>query len=190
MENSSITSALFPNYEIFVKPDLYDITNRQYSEYKRMSEFIQWARRNPVLAAEELLGVEFLDYQKYVFMNSWNTPNVVWCMSRNAGKSILGAIFIMMKTLLIPNHKSYILCGVGSQSIEMFTKIEKLTNNEIPSFKSLTDIFKGEIVKSNGNSKGFVHNPASYRFADYGASEVFTLNGAYDNNRSKLIIRH
>lgn len=181
----SETSLLLPNYEIFVKPDLYDITNRQYEEQKELANFVQWARRNPVLAAEELLGIEFLDYQKYVFMMSWNTPNVVWCMCRNAGKSILGAIFIMMKTLLIPNHKTYILCGVGSQSIEMFTKIEKLTNNEIPSFKSLTDVFRGEIVKSNGNSKGFVHNPASYRFATYSDSEVFTLNGAYDNNRSK-----
>lgn len=91
----------------------------------------------------------------------------------------------MMKTLLIPNHKTYILCGVGSQSIETFTKIEKIVNNEIPSFRTLTDVYKGEIVRNNGNSKGFVHNPSSYRFATYSASEVFTLNGQYDNNRSK-----
>lgn len=82
------------NYEIFVKPDLYEITNKQYEEQKQLAEFLSWARRNPVLAAEELLGIEFLDYQKYVFMMSWNTPNVVWCMSRNAGRVLPGYIEI------------------------------------------------------------------------------------------------
>ena len=34
------------------------------------------------------MGIEFLDYQKYVFMNSWITPYVVWCMSRASGKAL------------------------------------------------------------------------------------------------------
>lgn len=99
--------------------------------------------------------------------------------------SMLGSIFIMTKTLLIPNHKSYILCGVGSQSTELFTKIEKFVMRQIPSFLDLTDIYQGEVVKSASNTNGFVHNPASYHFALYNGSEVFTLNGNFDHNRSK-----
>ena len=173
------------NYTFFVKPNNYDTTNRQLEEHKKYTEFINWGRRNPILFSEEVFGIEFLDYQKYIFMMSWDTPYVCWCMSRNGGKSILGAVFIMTKTLLIPNHTSYILCGVGSQSIEMFTKIEMLSMRAISSFKSLTDVFSNEVVKSQANTNGFVHNPASYRFNLYNNSKVFTLNGAFDNNRSK-----
>lgn len=181
-----ITSDKFnEEYHFFIKPNSYDMTTRRLEERKKYADFVQWGRRNPVQFAEEIFGVEFLDYQRYVFASSWNTPYVVWCMGRNSGKSILGAIFIMTKTLLVPNHTSYILCGVGSQSIELFTKIEKFTKGEIDSFDQLTDIFQGELVKSQANSDGFTHNPASYKFHLYNGSSVFTLNGAFDNNRSK-----
>lgn len=173
------------DYRIFRDPNPLGLTNRQLQEYSKWTEFVNWGRRNPVLFAEQIFGVRFMDYQRYVFMMSWNTPYVVWCCSRGSGKSILGSIFIMTKTLLIPNHISYILCGVGSQSIELFTKIEKFVMRQIPSFPKLTDIYQGELVKSIANTNGFVHNPASYHFSTYNGSQVFTLNGAFDNNRSK-----
>lgn len=175
------------DYQIYEKENLYDISNRMKEQYHQWSEFIQWGRRNPVLFAERIFGVEFMDYQRYVFMMSWNTPYVVWCCSRGSGKSILGSIFIMTKTLLIPNHTTYILCGVGSQSIELFTKIEKFVYNQIPSFRTLTDVYQGELVKNASNNNGFIHNPASYKFEVFNNSQVFTLNGAFDNNRSKYI---
>lgn len=171
------------NYTYFVKPNDYDMSVRKLEMYKETAELIQWGRRNPVAFAEHIFGVRLLDYQKYVFMESWSKPYVVWCMGRSSGKSILGAIFLMTKSLLIPQHKSYILCGVGSQSIEMFTKIEQLTKREIASFRGFTDIFYNEIVKGH-NSDGFIHNPASYTTKLYHASQMFTLNGAFDNNRS------
>ena len=173
------------NYSFFVKPTDYEITTRRLEEYKKTAEFIQWGRRNPCTFAEQIFGISFMDYQKYVFMMTWNTPFVVWCMGRNSGKSILGAIYLMTRSLLIPNFNAYILCGVGSQSIEMFSKIEKITYNAIPSFKTLTDVFAGEVVKNQSNTNGFTHNPASYQFHLYNNSAVYTLNGNYDNNRSK-----
>lgn len=173
------------NYSFFVKPNEYEITNRRLEEHKRTAEFIQWGRRNPCIFAEEIFGISFMDYQKYVFMMTWNTPYVVWCMGRNSGKSILGAIYLMTRSLLVPYFNAYILCGVGSQSIELFSKIEKLTFNALPSFKTLTDVFAGEVTKNAANSNGFTHNPASYQFHLYNQSAVYTLNGAYDNNRSK-----
>ena len=173
------------DYNVQINHDHKDMTTRMYEQYEAWSEFIQWGRRNPVLFAEQIFGVEFMDYQRYVFMMSWNTPYVVWCCSRSSGKSILGSIFIMTKTLLIPKHTTYILCGVGSQSIELFSKIEKFVYNQIPSFKTLTDIYQSEVVKNAATGNGFVHNPASYHFGTFNDSQVFTLNGNYDGNRSK-----
>ena len=165
-------------------PAKLKLSSRQLDEFERWTKFVQWGRKNPVLFAEQVFGLEFMDYQRYVFMMSWNTPYVVWRCSRSAGKSILGSIFIMTKSLLIPNHTSYILCGVGSQSVELFTKIEKFVMRQIPSFATLTDVYQGEVVKSAANGNGFVHNPSSYHFSLYNNSEVFTLNGNFDNNRS------
>lgn len=175
-----------PNdYTFFKNPGDYPFTSRQYDQFKYWSDFIQWGRKNPVLFAEELFHIQFMDYQRYVFMMSWNTPYVVWCCSRGSGKSLLGAIFIMTKTLLIPNHTSYIICNVGSQAIELFTKIEKFVYNQIPSFLNLTDVYQGELVKNAAAGNGFVHNPASYKFSLYNGSSVNTLNGSFDNNRSR-----
>lgn len=173
------------NYEFFDAKLNYGLTQKQLEEQKRTAEFIQWGRRNPVLFAEQIFGISLMDYQKYVFMNTWNAQFIVWCMGRNSGKSILGAIYLMTRTLLVDNFSAYILCGVGSQSIELFSKIEKLTFNAIPSFKTLTDVFQGEVVKNQANSNGFTHNPSSYQFHLYNNSACYTLNGAYDNNRSK-----
>ena len=173
------------DYQFFSKPMDYGMTYRQLDDKKLTAEFIQWGRRNPDKFAEEIFGISFMDYQRYVFLNTWNAQFVVWAMSRNAGKSILGAVYLMTRALLVPNFQAYILCGVGSQSIEMFQKIEKLTFNAIPSFKTLTDVFQGEVVKNQANSNGFIHDPSSYRFQLYNNSKVNSLNGSYDNNRSK-----
>lgn len=99
--------------------------------------------------------------------------------------SLLASLFIMAKMLLVPNFKSYILAGVGSQSIEMFNKMEQFAMKNIASFTNLNDIFQSNVVKSQSNSTGWVHNPASYTVRTYGGSQCFTLNGAFDNNRSK-----
>lgn len=185
METHNPTSELLPDYNIFVKPDLYNLTNKQYTEQTDLAEFIQWGRRNPVLFAEEIFGVEFLDYQKYIFMSTWVSEQAVWCMSRNGGKSILGAIYMMTRAMLVPNCAIYIAANVGAQSIDTFLKIEKLTKNAIPSFKSLTDIFGSEIVKSQAKSDGFVRDPSSYHFRLYNGSSVNTLNGNIGNLRGK-----
>lgn len=98
--------------------------------------------------------------------------------------SLLAALFIMAKMLLIPGFKAYILAGVGSQSIELFTKMEQFAMKNIASFTNLNDVFQSNVVKSQANSTGWVHNPASYTVRTYGGSQCFTLNGAFDNNRS------
>ena len=170
---------------IFVKPNLYDMTTKKYREKLDLAEFLQWGRRNPSRFIEEVFNVQLMDYQRYLIDSSWNKPFVAWAMSRNGGKSVLAALFIMAKMLLIPGFKAYILAGVGSQSIELFTKMEQFAMKNISSFTNLNDVFQSNVVKSQANSSGWVHNPASYTVRTYGGSQCFTLNGAFDNNRSK-----
>ena len=176
---------IFGEGGIFVRPNLYNMTTKRYREKLDLAEFLQWGRRNPSRFIEEVFNVQLMDYQRYLIDSSWNKPFVVWAMSRNGGKSLLAALFIMAKMLLIPGFKAYILAGVGSQSIELFTKMEQFAMKNISSFTNLNDVFQSNVVKSQANSTGWVHNPASYTVRTYGGSQVFTLNGAFDNNRSK-----
>lgn len=169
----------------FQRPNLYNMTTKKYNEKVELSEFLQWGRRNPSRFTEEIMNVQLMDYQRYLFDSSWTTPFCVWAMSRNGGKSIVASLFTMDKMLLIPNFKAYILAGVGSQSIEMFLKMEAFALKNISSFTNLNDIFQSNVVKSQANSNGWIHNPASYTVKTYGSSQVYTLNGAFDNNRSK-----
>ena len=97
----------------------------------------------------------------------------------------LGAPFIMAKSMLIPNFQTYILAGVGSQSQEMFMKIEKIAKKEIASFTGLTDVFLNETVKSVANKDGFTHDPSSFKYRLYNGSATHSLNGDVDNLRSK-----
>ena len=173
---------------IFVKPNLYDMTTKKYREKMDLAEFLQWGRRNPSRFIEEVFNVQLMDYQRYLIDSSWNKPFVVWAMSRSGGKSLLAALFIMAKMLLIPGFKAYILAAVGSQSIELFNKMEQFAMKNISSFTNLNDIFQSNVVKSQANSTGWVHNPASYTVRTYGGSQCFTLNGAFDNNRSEILI--
>lgn len=172
------------NFTFFKKPTYYDMSELKLEGLKKFSEIIQWGRRNPVKFCERFYGIEFLDYQKYVFMMSWITPNVVWCMSRNAGKTTLGSPFLMAKTMLIPKFEAYILSSTGSQSIGMMKKIESIAKKEIASFTGLTDVFLNELVKS-ANSEGFRHDPASYSFKLYSGSSLATVNSNFDGSRGR-----
>ena len=172
------------NFTFFKKPTYYDMSELKLEGLKKFSEIIQWGRRNPIKFCERFYGIEFLDYQKYVFMMSWITPNVVWCMSRNAGKTTLGSPFLMAKTMLIPKFEAYILSSTGSQSIGMMKKIESISKKEIASFTGLTDVFLNELVKS-ANSEGFRHDPASYSFKLYSGSSLATVNSNFDGSRGR-----
>ena len=173
------------NFTYFVKPTYYDMSNLRLEGLKKTAQIVQWGRRNPVKFCERFMGIEFLDYQKYVFMESWITPYVVWCMSRSSGKTTLGSPFLMAKTLLLPYFEGYILSGTGAQSIGMMKKIEAITKKEIASFTGLTDVFMNELVKSQANSNGFSHNPNSWSYKLYSGSTIATVNSNFDASRGK-----
>lgn len=166
---------------------------RVLSERKRKiceldAESIAFYRRNPCIACEELLGIKLIDSQKYILQESWNKPHVLWCCSRNYGKSFLGAVFMILKAVLYENQAIYIVSSVGDQSKETFTKIEEIVlriGKTAASIGSLKDIVEKETVKSSNNKDGFAHPQSGYHVSFFNGSEISTLNGAPNNNRSR-----
>jgi hypothetical protein len=152
------------------------------------AKMIAYYRRNPCIACEDLLGIRLFDAQKYVLQNSWNASHSLWCCSRNFGKSFLGAVYIILRAILFENQGIYIVSSVGSQSKELFAKIEEIVLNigkTAASIRSLKDLVQNETVKRGTNKTGFSHNPTGYCVEFYNGSEIFTLNSNPDNNRSK-----
>lgn len=171
----------------------YKKVKRLLSDRKRRiceldAESIAYYRRNPCIACEDLLGIRLIDSQKYILQESWNKPHVLWCCSRNFGKSFLGAVFMILKCILYENQAIYIVSSVGNQSKETFSKIEEIVlriGKTAASIDSLQDIVEKETVKSTNNKTGFQHNPEGFHVSFYNGSEIFTLNGKPDNNRSR-----
>lgn len=167
--------------------------NKLMSERKRKiceldAESIAFYRRNPCIACEDLLGIKLIDSQKYILQQSWNKPHVLWCCSRNFGKSFLGAILMVLKAILYENQAIYIVSSVGDQSKETFTKIEEIVlriGKTSASIRSLKDIVEKETKKSSNNKTGFGHAQSGFHVEFYNGSEIFTLNGNPDNNRSR-----
>lgn len=166
----------------------YIITDLKRKICELDAESIAYYRRNPCIACEDLLGIRLFDAQKWILQSSWNTPHVLWCCSRNFGKSFIGAIFIILKAVLYENQAIYIVSSVGEQSKETFIKIEEIitrVGKTSASIRSLKDIIENETVRTPTNKTGFSHNPSGYRVEFYNGSEIFTINSNPDNARSR-----
>ncbi len=171
------------DYTVYVKPTERDMSERKLNGYKELAKIKQWGLRNPTKFMKEFMGVELLDNQEYIFMNSWARPFVMWLESRNAGKTTLLAFMSMMKGLLLNNYRIFICSGTASQSQETFKKIEDIALKRIESMTGLTSIFANELQTNASNTSGFIHNPACFTYNLYNGSFVKTLNSKADSNR-------
>ena len=160
------------------------LSRRMIRLYLSDARTVKFLRRNPVIACEELLGVKLTDSQKLMLIEAWNKPYVCFNCSRNFGKSFLIAIIIMLKALLYPNQKIYIVSNSGSQAQETFIKMEDLAKGNIDSIDGILDIFIGELIKNN-NSDGFTHDKQSFKVSLFNGSKIFTLNSVPENIRGK-----
>ncbi|WP_252251357.1 hypothetical protein [Clostridium sp. VAP52] len=70
---------------IINKPSIAGLTQKKLEGYLKYCELLKWGRCNPVKFAEFVLGLELMDYQRYVFESSWDKQFALWLMSRNAG---------------------------------------------------------------------------------------------------------
>lgn len=187
MEYTTTTSGiLIPNnYEIYIKPTEREISQRKLEGYQKLAEIKQYGIRYPTKFMNIFLGVDLLDAQEYVFMNSWTKPFALWLESRAAGKTTMLALYSMMKGLLFNNYRIYICSGTADQSQETFKKIEDIALKNIESMTGLTDVFKNEVEVSQANSNGFIHNPMGFTYKLYNGSFVKTLNSNINAKRGK-----
>lgn len=169
--------------DFFIKPTKKEITTKKLESYKKWSDIRQWGLRCPVKFCEFIFGIEFLDFQKEIFMNSWTTRYSLWAVSRNGGKSFLQAPLVMSKQLLIPNFTTYFLSGSHEQSINTIKKIEDIAKKRITSLTGLTDVFDSELVRNVANTSGFSHLPSGWRYTLFNGSHGRSLSSDYDRNR-------
>ena len=107
----------------------YKKVKRLISDRKRKiceldAESIAFYRRNPCIACEELLGIKLIDSQKYILQASWNKPHVLWCCSRNFGKSFLGAIFMATDYSTSPvTNMGKLIFGIGCGFITVLIRV-------------------------------------------------------------------
>ena len=108
------------NYQLFVKPTEYSISQRKLDGYKTLANIRSYYQRNPVKFMEDILGAKLLDSQAYCVQMSWNTPFVLWVCSRGWGKSTVVDLMLMAKSYLNPFYTSYSAAGSSEQSIQTF----------------------------------------------------------------------
>ena len=173
--------------DFVVKTTKKELTTKKLEAYYKWAEIRQFGLRQPVKFAELFLGIEFLDSQKLVFMNSWTKKYILWCMSRNGGKSFMTAPFVVCKQLLVSNHQTYFLSGTHEQSINTIKKIEDIAKKRIASVTGLTDVLDFEIVKNVANTSGFSHLPSGWRYTLFNDSHGRSLSSDFDKNRGKQI---
>lgn len=164
------------------------ITAVQRLGYELDARTLAFYRRNPCIAARELLGVELTDAQKYILQSTWNAVHSVWTCCRNFGKSFLGAVLMILKAILYPDQAIYIVGAVGDQAKETFSKIEELVTRSgktAKSIESLTDIAQKEIVVNRSSATGFSHDPTGYSVTFFNGSSIETVNSIPKNVRSR-----
>ena len=171
--------------EFIVRPTENELSQRKLETYSRYCDVMQWGRRDPVKFIQRFMGIELMDFQRYVIYNSWNRDFLLWLACRNWGKSTLLAIYPMARSLLIPNHVTYFIGNTGEQAKETFKKMEKIAKRELESFVGSTDLFMNELVINSSLSDGFIHNPASFQCQLFNGSEIFTLNSDIINIKGK-----
>lgn len=167
------------------------LTTARRRLYELDAQTLNYYRRNPVIACEDLLGIYLSDSQAWVLQASWNTSEAIWSCSRNWGKSFMIAIYCILRAILYPNQNIYIISSVGNQAKETFTKIEEIclkTGRTAESIPDLKDIVMFETEGSSKNPTGFKHDPAGYEVKFHSGSKIITLNSKPDNVRGKYKI--
>lgn len=174
---------------VYSKKTEIELNMRRLESIKKYNKLIQWGRANPTRFIELVFKIQLIDYQKWVILNTWTAEHAVWVCSRNAGKSFLGAVYMMARNLLFPKFETYIMSNTGFQAKDTFTKLENIVKKNISSLMGTSDVFFNEIVKSNANTDGFVHGNSQYELELYNGSKITSLVGKAENvvgHRSNL----
>ena len=171
--------------DIFVKRQVYPISNKKLEGFQRLNEERLFYQQNPVRFVEDFFQIQLLDSQAYLFQAAWCVKNVLICACRAWGKSFWIDLFIMAKQMLSSDPwNCYIASGTSQQSATTFRKLEDIANDRISSLRGSSGVvFKDEVVVSNAVGDGFSHNPSGFEYKLYNGSFTKTLSSNVDKNR-------
>lgn len=107
-------------------------------------------------------------------------------MSRGFGKTSIANIYDATRLVLIPNYKIFVSCNSASQSADFFRSLEDIFKGINPTFKSITEMFLGELVITPTNKDGFSHDMArGNNFTLWNDSGLWTLSTNLEAIRGK-----
>ena len=91
-------------------------------------ELIDFYRKNPCIAAYELLGVDLAPVQRLVFEDMWFKGYVVTVAGRGFGKTFLAGVTAALLCLLYPGYRVGLVSASFRQSKMIFNEVDKLYN--------------------------------------------------------------
>ena len=154
----------------------YGLSQRKQDYYEQYIKLLKWGRKYPVRFIETFFNVELLDYQKYLISKTWVADNSLWLMCRNGSKTTCLSFYTLGRCILFPNTEAWLISRTGSQSKELYAKMEKVAKKNLPSFPNLSDFVLDE-------SEKILHDDQSYEWTFPNGSSIHTLNGIPDNAR-------
>ena len=102
------------------------LTPKESSLLARELDIIKIYRENPVLAAQDLLGVDLAVPQRAILNSMWKKDFVLVTAGRGCGKSFMTGVFSVLWALLYPGQKIGLLAPSFRQGKTMFAEVEKL----------------------------------------------------------------
>lgn len=171
--------------EYYIPLSENEFSQKKLEEYDKLEKIMNMGRRDPIWFVEEIFGIQLIDFQKWMFMESWYRRFILWLCSRRTGKTTVASVFIMSDMMLFPNRKWFISTNSADQSFVIFKMIENIALKRIPSFANVTSVFADEIVRSTNSETGFIHDQSGHYFRLYNNSELKTLSTNIDAARGQ-----
>jgi len=163
-----------------------NVTSRDYEAMKRYIDLIQWGRKNPVQFIEHILGIQLMDYQRWLIAMTWTATDAAWACSRNIGKSFLLGCYIMARNILFPKFMTRIISENWTTANDTFKKMEDIATNNIKTIINTNTVFIDELLKSKSDSDGFTHDAKNgSKCALLNGSEITAVAGASKSARGK-----
>ena len=171
---------------VYKKKKDNNVTSRDYEAMKTYIRLIQWGRRNPVQFIELVLGIQLMDYQRWMVSMAWAATDVCLACSRNIGKSFLMGCYIMARNLLFPKFMTRIISENWQTANDTFKKMEDIATNNIKTILNTNTVFIDELLKTKSDSDGFTHDAKNgSRCYLMNGSEITAVAGASKSARGK-----
>lgn len=176
---------------VYQKETAINLGPRKIELLDKYSAVVNRGRRDPVWFIETFLGVQLMDFQKWLINSAWTKERVCFICSRSTGKSFIVSLYIMARAILFPSSKIYIMSYTAKQAQDTFTKLEDIAKHNIQTIKGGNNIFTNEVVKSQANTDGFLHEKSGYSTELFNGSTIETLVGKAESvvgKRSNLSV--